>query len=46
MSIDRPCIRNLNPFKYYVSRYGIAVGNPELRPSTWWNIRLRSNIEF
>ena len=33
-------------FKYYVSRYGIAVGNPELRPSTWWNIRLRSNIEF
>ena len=45
-SIDRPGIRNLNPFKYYVSRYGIAVGNPELRPSTWWNIRLRSNIEF
>ena len=29
-----------------MSRYGIAVGNPELRPSTWWNIRLRSNIEF
>lgn len=43
-SIDRPGIRNINPFSYYVSRYGIAVGNPELRPSTWWNIRLSNSI--
>lgn len=45
-SIDRPGIRNINPFSYYVSRYGIAVGNPELRPSTWWNIRLSNSIPF
>ena len=45
-SIDRPSIRHINPFAYYVSRYDIAKGNPELRPSTWWNIRLSNSIEF
>lgn len=45
-SLERPEIRQINPFSYYMNRYEIATGNPELRPSTWWNIRLSNGLAF
>lgn len=44
--IDRPGIRLINPFVHYINNYNIAMGNPTLRPSHWWNVRLSHTLAF
>ncbi|MDE5429447.1 TonB-dependent receptor domain-containing protein [Elizabethkingia meningoseptica] len=38
--ISRPYFKNLNPFKYYTSRFEYSTGNPYLKPSFTDNIEL------
>lgn len=44
--IDRPGIRLINPFAHYINNYNVAMGNPTLRPSHWWNVRLSHTLAF
>lgn len=38
--IDRPPYQYLDPFKWYISKYNYAVGNPFLKPSYIHNLEL------
>ncbi|MGE5473197.1 MAG: outer membrane beta-barrel protein [Ignavibacteriales bacterium] len=41
--IDRPPYQYLNPFRWYISKYDYAVGNPFLKPSYFKSIELSFN---
>ena len=42
--IERPPYQYLDPFKWYISKYDYAIGNPFLRPSKITNVEL--NYQF
>lgn len=44
--ITRPSLRALNPFIAYSSPYTAACGNPTLKASHWFNIRLTNYLPF
>lgn len=44
--IDRPGIRHINSFSFYSNNYNVSKGNPEIKPSHWWNAKLTENWVF
>ena len=43
---ERPGIRHINPFVFYINPYSITLGNPTIKPDNWWNVRLTHNWCF
>lgn len=44
--IERPGIRHINSFSFYSNNYNVSKGNPEIKPSHWWNVKLTANWVF